>query len=208
MDAMNKRLVWNFEIDSHKPLEIQKLLPNQEELIRWEARYFWPENKNIVLYGLDEALLDLSMWKIKQKYDVYFLLPNLPYNIKQRKQDLLYKPLLAIKEPYRGFGSKINLTEEQQDSWLAGTDSWSNKKMLVEVQNNSKSLEVEKTVCIYKFSTEPKIKLEIARLKIHNQYYLSLCIEGHSFNLVQEINEHLLQKQITCDYVHFLRGIT
>ncbi len=60
---------------------------------------------------------------------------------------------------------------------------------------------------IYKFQTTPAIKLELARIEVRGTTYFSACVEGRSLYLVETISEYLMGKQVSCDYVRFLKSI-
>ena len=105
---MNKRLVWNFEVSDSKNLDFHRLYDEKDE-IRWEARYFWPEKTIIILHGLDERFLALSNYEIKHRQDCYILLPDSPYNIKQRRLNYSINPIQ--EEGILGAMVKIDLAD-------------------------------------------------------------------------------------------------
>ncbi|KTD21005.1 Uncharacterised protein [Legionella lansingensis] len=195
---MNQRLIWNFEINPQPPLDLNALATSEEDKIKWEARFFWPENTIIVLTGLPANCLDLTKYQIKKREDQYLLLPGCDYNIKRRRGQLLYKPQLQCTDNIRGYGKKINLNEDGLG------------QLLIENQRLS-ILTNEITVCkialIHEFPTEPTIKLELARLEVAQKIFFSACIEGRSQNLVEQISKHLLGNEVSCDYVSFLQKI-
>ena len=90
---MIKRLVWNFELCLEKPIDFERLENGEEDVLSWEARYFWPDTAIIPIKGMSENFLDLSQYKIKHREDLYFLSPDGQSNIKKRKGSLWYKPL-------------------------------------------------------------------------------------------------------------------
>ena len=106
---MNKRFLWNFEINSEHPLTF----PNHKNIDasphQWESRYFWPIDKIITLNGLTDDFLKLSHYKIKERNDTYYILPNSEGNFKRRRQELFYKPMLLKKGNLFGYGKKISL---------------------------------------------------------------------------------------------------
>lgn len=202
---MNKRLIWNFELDTHSPAVLQKIPDADPEPLRWEIRCFWPENTCITLHGLDDHMLDFSQFKVKQRSDSYYLLRDKNYNIKQRRGELFYKPLLEETELIRGFGAKINLMSQEEDAILPGVPPISAGELRALIKKEKTSLQVEKTACVYKFPTQPTIKLELARLKVNNSCYFSACIEGHSQTTVEKISDCLFRNPSSCDYVRFLK---
>ncbi|WP_232220361.1 hypothetical protein [Legionella tunisiensis] len=103
---MSKRLVWNFEISNDNLLDKFPLVERDE--FRWEARFFWPDDTIITLNGLDERFLLLSNYQVKHRQDCYLLLPKCNYNIKRRRSELLYKPLIE-KRPFAGIARKLIL---------------------------------------------------------------------------------------------------
>jgi hypothetical protein len=201
---MNRRLVWNFEINNEPPLDFLSLPENSPEQMRWEARYFWESDAIITLHGLDDKFLNIALYEGKERRDSYYLLPNHDYNIKLRRNEIFYKPLLVKGRDCQAFGKKINLSTHP-DSALPGMSAIPVDKLLKLVQTESQKVNVEKVALIYKFETHPRIKLELARLKIADNIYFTACIEGRSKQLVTLISKHLLQKTPRCDYVHFLK---
>lgn len=201
---MNTRLVWNFEINQNNLLNLENLNADREE-IRWEARYFWPGDTIICLNGLDNRFLTLSNYEIKLRPDRYALLTNHNFNIKQRRMQWLYKPLLAEAEGMRGYGKKIDLANCLADEILPGSNGVRAQDLLEQIDNHLTTVELVKEALIYKFPSEPTIKLELARLKLDESVYFSLCVEGRSQFLVSLIAKHLLGTQVSCDYVSFLK---
>ncbi len=205
MIIMNKRLVWNFEISGNNLLDWQDLPQDEKEEFRWEARFFWPDEKIITLDGLDDNFLTLSNYQIKQRLDYYSLLTHYNYNIKQRRSQLLYKPLLKETGTLRAYGKKINLADYSPHEILPGTAQLYAANLLAEVQNDSQTIQVIKEALIYKWAARPTIKLELARLQLQGKNYFSVSIEGHSEILVSKIAKRLLKEYVSCDYVSFLK---
>lgn len=204
---MNHRLVWNVEINGDLPLDFQALPQEEAEILRWEARFFWNDNSIITLYGLSNELLDLTRYQIKQRYDLYYVHPTKTFNIKERRHELLYKPLLEKNLHCLGFGKKINLLDASPEAILPGIFPATTKQLLEIAQFESKKMHVEKVALIHKFPTTPPIKLELARLIIAGNVFFSVCIEGRSQELVTILSKRLLNEPISCDYVHFLQQI-
>ncbi|WP_028389409.1 hypothetical protein [Legionella fairfieldensis] len=201
---MNKRLIWNFEIDDKSPALYY--LNDEKDSIRWEARYFWPDNTIIPLHGLNDRFLTLSHYEIKHREDSYMLLTEHNYNIKQRFDQLLYKPVVHITDGLYGYGKKINLKSYPADEIVPGTP-FSASELLPRLRTSGQSISVVKDVLIYRFPTAPTVKLELARLTINKTNYLSACLEGRSYTVVKTLAKHLLKDAISCDYVHFLKQI-
>lgn len=205
---MNQRLVWNFEFTSKK-----KLLPlatvgaNQEhDTLKWESRFFWPDNKAIQLHLIDTSLLDLTNYQHKSKQDYYYLSPNHNYNIKRRRDQLLYKPLIKQISQYYGFGPKIILKELDNTAEQPILSPYLQEIAQI-IEQESREIPVKKESFVYKLPTTPKIKIEFARLEVFNRIFFSLCVEGKSMHLVETVSKHLLDKQVSCDYVTFLKNI-
>lgn len=189
---MAQRLVWNFECSTIKPLSLTQLPSEKAEPFKWEARFFWPQDEIITLNVTDESLLDLSLYKQKHRDDVYYLVPDQPYNIKKRRNEILYKPLVKQAPFGLAFESKLVLDDASKAS--LGVDK-------------ARLVPVVKDAFIYSFKTEPTIKLELARLTVANTIYFSACIEGRSANLVEQLTKHSLGEKVSCDYVTFLTGV-
>lgn len=204
---MNQRLIWNFEFaPSTVTLSSNNLEQQEPEPIKWEARFFWPTDEIIVLNTIDNSLLDIAHYRQKHHDDEYYLLASEHYNIKQRHNKLVYKPLIK-KTPYAfGFGAKIILTDLQETQQSHSPDELTLHKIALRAAQEGKEVRVKKTAFIYKFATTPTIKFELARLELHDTIYHSACIEGKSQILVERIAELLLGKRNACDYVTFLKN--
>src|SRR5215218_4572228 len=113
---MNQRLVWNFEFTSKATLPLTTYVDKTDIFLKWEIRYFWPEGKPIILNTIDTSLLELTQYKQKIRDDYYYLLPGHQYNIKKRRDQLLYKPLLKQTKRAFGYGEKIILHPSQDQA--------------------------------------------------------------------------------------------
>ena len=204
--VMNKRLVWNFEINPSESLELGNTQAAADDM-RWESRFFWPENTIITLNGLDESFLELSRFEAKHRQDTYYLLANADYNIKVRKEQLLYKPALKKTSHATAYGKKLKLAEQKSEQLLPGTDDLSTKSLLELINKQGKQIVVEKEALLFQFGTSHTTKLELARLKLANNTYFSVSIESRSVVWIELISHHLLGDQIACDYVTFLKSI-
>lgn len=205
-NTLTKRLVWNFEIVNNHLLNWQKLPATAKDRIHWETRFFWPEDSIINLIGLADTFLDLTNYEIKGKKDLYILCAQSHFNIKQRRAQLLYKPLIKEKKSILGYGEKINLTDYPLTASLPGTANWNMKKMLLFLQSTKKiNVAVNKEALIYKFTTIPSVRLELARLQVNGRTFFTACIEGRSCILVRQISDYIFAAQKPCDYVNFLK---
>ncbi len=199
---MNQRLVWNFELTPKTSLPLATLVDKKDEQLKWEIRYFWPDNEVIVLNALDNSLLDLANYKQKHREDYYYLLPGQNYNIKKRRDQLLYKPLLKQANHAAGYGAKIILDRLQNSAIPPDLQN-----MMQHVEKDGVGVSVKKEALIYKFPTTPTVKMELARLEVHQKIYFSLCIEGKSLRLVETVSKHLLDQPVSCEYVTFLKNL-
>lgn len=201
---MNQRLVWNFEFSGTNLIPLPHLITDKEETIKWEKRFFWSQEQIIQLCNIDNALLNLANYQQKCKEDDYYLLANSHENIKQRHNELIYKPILQQTKTATGYGPKINLDQELRDS-ANNKKSVALAALAQEARQHGIQIFVKKEVFSYKFPSIPPIKLELARLEIKNQIYFSACMEGKSLFLVEYLSDHLLGRQNSCDYVTFLK---
>ncbi|MBI2785005.1 MAG: hypothetical protein HYX60_01320 [Legionella longbeachae] len=46
---MNQRLVWNFEFSPKVALALETLVDKKDDHLKWEIRYFWSDDKPIIL---------------------------------------------------------------------------------------------------------------------------------------------------------------
>lgn len=205
---MPQRLVWNLSLDSSTQLDWTHLPRESPDSSRWEARYFWSQDDEICLHGLPDTYLDLSLFNAKHRQDTYYLLPDHPFNIKQRRGEILYKPILETGDIALGYGKKINLYEYPAGQSLPGTDDMDAATLLEAIHQQGQLVAVSKYALLHKFDTEPGIKLELARLNVAGRIFFSVCVEGRSQNLVRMVAERLLKQQTSCDYVTFLKQMT
>lgn len=202
---MNKRLVWNFEINTDSPLQIYSTEDVEPSQARWESRFFWPDDQIITLNGLDDSLRELSRYQIKHREDIYFLLPKNDYNIKLRREQLFYKPILMKKTQVIGYGKKIKLEEQSPHDQLPGCDEKDVQALITRIHSQGKKIKVVKEALIYTFETTPTTKLELAWLHIANKAFFSVSIESHAMQLVESITRQLLGDLCACDYISFLK---
>ncbi len=205
---MNKRFVWNFEINSDNSLQI----PNTEGFVqspgRWESRFFWSDDQIITLNCLNNNFLALSHYEIKHRQDTYYLLPNTDYNLKVRCEQLFYKPILMKKTYAVAYGKKINLEEHPLNMQLPCTKEKDAHTLIALIKDQGIKINVEKEALIYKFDTTPATKFELAWLRVANKNYYSASIESRSMLLVESIAKQLIGDRLASDYVSFLREIS
>lgn len=199
---MNKRIVWNFEIN--ESCSLSRLKPTEKDSLKWEKRFFWPEKSIIKLETFEKTLLHFENCKIKNRIDTYYFITDGLYNIKKRNESLYYKPCVDKKNGCHGFDKKINLSTSHPELILPFPDC-TVKDLLFKIEQENQSLNVEKTAFVYKLSTDPTIKIELARICLHDKIFFSTCIEGYSFKLVNQVAENLLKDKNSCDYVSFLK---
>jgi len=207
---MNKRLVWNFELNSDSTLQIPKVDNFVQSPHKWESRFFWSSDHIVTLHGLNDDFLKLSRYQIKHRHDTYHLLPNTDYNIKIRHNQLVYKPILMKKPLAMAYGKKIKL-EESAPNWQLPGFSFEENEMtalISHIISHGVKINVEKETLTYKFETVPSTKLELAWLCVANKGYLSVSVESRSISLVEAITHQLLGDLPTSDYVTFLKGIS
>lgn len=202
---MSQRLVWNFEFSTTNIIPVENFVALEQSDIKWESRFFWSEDEIVSLVNIDNSLLDLANYQQKHREDYYYILPDCNYNIKLRRNELLYKPILQHTSSATGFGHKINLDNAHSDADPRQQINLSH--IANEARQNGIQIFVKKEAFIYKFHTTPNTKLELARLEVRDRIYFSACIEGKSLNLVELLSEHLLGKQVSCEYVTFLKNI-
>jgi hypothetical protein len=198
---MNQRLVWNFEF-ALKASESLTMLTDKKDELKWEQRYFWPDNQPILLNLMDPSLIHLTRYTLKHKEDYYYLLPNSDYNLKQRHNQLVYKPLLSRVRNAVGYGSKIILDPLPLNPLNSELIALNQR-----IEKEGVGICVDKEVFIHTLSTTPPIKIELARLELMDTLYFSLCVEGKSLYLVETVSKLLLGEQVSCEYVTFLRTI-
>jgi hypothetical protein len=203
---MNKRLVWNFEINADKPLKVPSTTSAVDDLNRWEARFFWPDDRIITLHGLNDHFRELSRYKIKHREDTYYLLANTDYNLKIRREQLVYKPILMKTGQIIAYGKKIKLEEQAPNRRLPGCEEKDTQTFLSRIHDQGKKITVEKEALIYTFESSLNTKLELAWLHVTNKSYFTVCIESRSIQWVESITRQLLGDLRACDYVTFLKN--
>jgi hypothetical protein len=204
---MAERLIWNFEFHQQKQTPLITLIANDPNDLKWENRFFWSADEIIHLNTIDPLLLDITRYQQKHKEDYYYLLPKKNLNIKRRRGELLYKPVVKRSGSMLGFGPKINLDGIETLPKDKDSNFEALKKIISAVNAQGVKIFVKKEAFIYKFPTTPTIKLELARLEVNNKVYFSVCVEGRSMQLVKTISAILLTRQKSCGYVSFLKSI-
>lgn len=202
---MQTRFIWNFEIDTGT-LTLPGNTSNDGSNVNWEFRSFWASHEIITIQGLNQSFLDLANYQIKFKSDTYYFLPNALYNLKRRNGDFFYKPILKKNNSATGFGKKINLSEASDDILLPGIVDMDVKTLLDTINTSAQKIEIEKEALIYRWETYPKIKMEIAKLRIKQDTYFTLSLESTSLSHVTTLTKQLLGKRTSSDYSTFLKG--
>lgn len=205
---MNKRFVWNFEMNGDNPLKIPAADNFVQTPNKWEARFFWPDDQIITLNGLNDDFLKLSNYQIKHRADTYYLLPNTDYNLKIRHNQLFYKPLLMKKTYAMAYGKKIKLEEEASCLDLPGIDAQDVAALLSHIKKNAIKINVEKEALVFQLASTPTTKFEFAWLTVAKKNYFSVCIESRLLSVVESIAHQLLGELPTSDYITFLKEIT
>ncbi|KTC64892.1 Uncharacterised protein (plasmid) [Legionella adelaidensis] len=200
---MQKRLVWNFEITLGSFSFPEKFSETKTDF-HWEARFFWPETEVISLNELDESYLKLSEYEFKKRKDLYFLLPNFDGNLKLRRDQLLYKPLIDKKNGILAYGSKVKLHELDEDALLVRNEKFKVKE-IISLTQKAAPLEVSKEALIHTFSQKPKVKMELSRIVVNKKIFYSVSFESRCFEYVECLQEKLLNKAVASDYVTFLK---
>lgn len=150
-------------------------------------------------------MLDLANYQKKHKEDYYYLLPDSDHNIKQRRNELLYKPVIKQSGSALGFGSKIHLETPQTLPCHGDAGQLNRQELLKKIKEKGIVVFVKKEAFVFKFPTTPTVKLELARLEVKDKVYFSACIEGRSLNLVETISVLLFGTQPSFEYVTFLK---
>lgn len=201
---MKKRLAWNFELNIDTSFQPPVVIERSADT-HWESRFFWPEQDIIALSGLNDSFLELSRYKIKHRSDIYYLLADAHVNIKARRGELIYKPLIEHTPYANAYGKKMKLQDDSNavislDDAQIPLHTFSQR-----VTEKGCRVLVEKEALIYKFELECSAKLELARLSLDDTVYFSVGIEAHSRQLVESLTQHILGHHETSDYVTFLK---
>ncbi|AMP88463.2 TPA: hypothetical protein F7Z80_09725 [Legionella pneumophila] len=202
---MMQRLVWNFEFSSEQTTPLTSLGHDVQDSLKWEKRYFWPTEQIIRLNTIDSSLLDLANYQKKHKEDYYYLLPDSDCNIKRRRNELLYKPVIKQSGSTLGFGPKIHLEKSQSLTCHGDIEHMNLQELLNKIKEKGIVVFVKKEAFVFKFPTIPTVKLELARLEVKNKVYFSACVEGRSLTLVETISVLLFGAQSSSEYVTFLK---
>lgn len=202
---MKKRLAWNFEINIEAHFNLPMVTEELNKDSHWEFRFFWSESDIVSLSGLDEQFLELSRYKIKHRSDTYSLLPNADYNIKTRRGELVYKPLIERTKYANAYGKKIKLEDDSTTVLDINGEQTPLHSLLKNPTNQGRLVLVNKEALIYKFESHPSAKLELARLSIDEKIYFSVGIESHARSLVEDLTQRIIGNRETTDYVAFLK---
>lgn len=204
---MNKRLVWNFEINCENSLQIPSPKTPSDDSCRWESRFFWPSDEIIILHGLSDRFCELSQYKIVHREDIYLLLPNEIFNFKLRKNELFYKPVASIQSGVVAYNKKIKMVDHPPEIVLPGCGSQTIGTLLSRIQSEGIRFTVKKEALIYHFDSHPACKFELSWLHVANQAFFSVSIESKALSIVESIRQQLIQNKESSDYITFLKGL-
>jgi hypothetical protein len=201
---MNKRLAWNFELTTEASLVLPQTTQPFVSDLHWESRYFWKEEEIVLLHGLNAEFLEFSRYHIKHRSDSYYLLPHSDENIKQRHDELVYKPRIKQLDIATAYGKKVKLN---QQSATTGKENDDFQVLLKRIHTEGIVVQVDKEALVYKFETQPKTKLELARLVIDQRIYFSLSVESPHREIVEYLSTRMVKDQSPSDYVYFLKHL-
>lgn len=221
--TMTKRFIWNFEINDSCSLTLPVLdetgpaglfSPNSRRIKNeghdledalWEARFFWPEADIITLSGLAPHFLELSRYKIKHRSDVYYILPDADYNIKTRRGELVYKPILQQSAHAIAYGKKIKLERVTADIIQANGERINPRTLIQRVHQQGRAIPVDKEAVIYTFESLLNTQLEFARIHINNKITFSFSIESPDWSIMDTLSRQMVANQPASDYITFLK---
>ena len=205
LNIMNKRFIWNFEFDTRAPHVSEEPPAVTHDANRWEARYFWPESQIITIHGLGDSFLNLSQYNYKQRDDTYLILRDRSYNLKLRRDNILYKPFIARTPAGTQYGKKRKY-ESLDDLLPPEEETLTKDDFIIKVRKEAVPVHLDKEALILKLSRPPKLKLEFARIKLEHQIYFSLSIESKSKEWVQNLSQMLLKNKFSTDYIDFIKN--
>ena len=200
---MNKRLAWNFEINSDSVLTFPTANVAEASDSHWESRFFWSDRDIITLSGLDEHFLELSRYKIKHHTDCYHVLPDADYNLKTRHDEITYKPIIQRTKTAIAYGKKIKIA-----TCLTNIDGVAPHTLIQRIKTQAHLVYVDKEALIYTLQSHPSSKLELARLSIGTKIYYSVSVESPALSLVEQMTQQIIANSVHCDYVTFLKNQT
>ena len=163
----------------------------------WEFRLFWPDHKNpVCLHSPSFSSLSHTQFQPLTLQDTYILIDHKFLNLKIRHNKLAYKPLLEQEQGMLAYGQKIKfsfplnwqklylLLPRLSVSTKTCPDLITFQKTLYDNGYQTQCLTFDKTVRRYKFKS--CLQLELSQFDLNHQKWFSLCIEGSSYNLIQQ----------------------
>lgn len=205
---MRHHFIWGFYLDDRTPINLVTHA-QESRLGNFESRYFWPENSCVCLSHLSLDLLQLSRYKIKKRQDKYILISN--KNIKLRKNKLHYKPLSESGETHCQYDDKrkIPLKHDNIDeltALLPAIASWNKIDKINDFLNQSYPiLTVNKEILIHTIA--PGTRLELSRIEVNSEHYLSMSLESHSRQTLVNLVKLIIPGKTPQSYSDFLNNL-
>ena len=209
-----KHFIWNFSLDSASDT-LHDLLSHEpqvsKEALKWEVRFFFSEDEEIILRHLGSQFLWCSHYRFTTHKDVYILSPEHDRNIKYRKKALAFKPLVRQEDGLCAYRKKERYKAKEIPAfWAQHFPDISFDAMLMEDTSDResyRSILVYKEALVHRFSGHTGAKIELSRIACLDRTFTSVCIESNSKVLTHALRTAIIPGATSISYVQFLKRI-
>lgn len=210
---------WNFRLGKTTASEKSKSLPcldktDPPQCNGWEVRYFWdfPDAPPVIIPAFEPHMFDIRQYNFIVHTDLYLVPADASLNIKIRKDEILVKRHLFHQDGIDGFAQKDrehisnespihDLSRAQIEAFLSQLQSLKEEKV-----GPVELCTVTKESMLISLKTVPA-KIELSKIYVNNQAYLSLCIESRTFEAADHLKNSLNINIAPCSYINFLKGL-
>ncbi len=172
----------------------------KEDKAKWEARYFFPIETPIVLNWPHSLPFSFHFAKAKTHEDTYIIHPEHVINLKKRRSDIYYKPLIKKKQGLFYFGKKEAIDENNPIKLSQTTQLDSTR-----IQNEGTLIALTKNVLKFNYDHPMRCQLEFGWFISQEKNYSTFGIESKSFETVRTLSSFILPNEKKTDYINFLK---
>ena len=204
--AISFPFIWNFHIKVSDFKQSNLFSSETSEKIakenksKWEARFFFPIETPIFLNWPHSLPFSFYFAKAKTHEDTYIIHPEQVINLKKRRTDIYYKPLIEKKQDLFYFGKK-EIIDEKNPIILSQTTQLD----ITRIQNESALIALTKNVLKFNYDHPMTCQLEFGSFTFQEKIYSTFGIESKSFEAVSTLSSFILPNEKKTDYINFLK---
>lgn len=219
---MNKRdsffmticsFLWDFAIDVSAKNALKRLdlkSYQADSTCKWERRFFWQDGEKVILKNIGRSFLNFQKYIFVVNDDAYFIHMHHDKNIKFRNDKVTYKPLLSQDHGTAQYGPKekydLHTINPLITAVLPELEKFKHHEYVKNFLAQSyEEIPVLKEAFIYCINETLGAQFELSRLKIGSHFYLSLCLEARSRELISHLDQLFGIEKPSLTYVQFLK---